>query len=77
MSTTTIDTQGLLHIPEDMGRRHGLLPNTPVRIVETGCGVLVVPVEGAVPRELTEELAMWQSWGAAAWDMFPYEEDDR
>ena len=75
MSTTTIDESGLLLIPHDLGQRRGLLPNTNVRIVETSCGMLVVPLDGEpMPRELTEELAAWQSVGTAAWDQFPYEE---
>lgn len=75
MSTTTIDESGLLHIPSELGQRRGLLPNTKVRIVETGCGVLVVPLDDEpMPRELVEELALWQSAGAATWDRFPYED---
>ena len=75
MSTTTIDGAGLLHIPDELGQRLGLLPNTQVRIFETGCGVLVVPLDGEpMSRELAEELAAWQSIGAVTWDQFPYED---
>ena len=72
MSTATIDGSGLLHIPNELGQRQGLLPNTKVRIVETGCGMLVVPLDDEpIPTKLAEELAAWQSVGTAAWDQFP------
>ncbi len=41
MSTATIDESGLLQIPDDLGKRQDLLPNTKVRIVETRRGMLV------------------------------------
>ena len=75
MSTTTIDESGSLHIPSELGQRSGLLPNTRVRIVETSCGLLVVLLDDEpMSRELVEELAVWQSAGAATWELFPYED---
>ena len=75
MSTTTIDEAGLLQIPNDLGQRHGLLPNTRVRIVETDCGMLVVPLDAEpISRELADELAAWQTMGTASWDQFPYKD---
>jgi hypothetical protein len=53
-----------------------MAPATPVRIIETRGGVLLVPL-GKTPMspELAEELAQWQALGAATWEMFPFEEE--
>ncbi len=72
MSTAMIDPAGSLLIPDGVGQRQGLLPNTKVRIVEMGCGMLVVPDDGEpMPQELADELAAWQAMGATAWNQFP------
>jgi hypothetical protein len=49
-----------------------MAPATPIRIIETLGGVLLV-VLGRCPmsRELAEELAQWQALGARGWEMLP------
>jgi hypothetical protein len=54
-----------------------MAPATPVRIIETRGGVLLVPLGDApMSPELAEELAEWQALGAESWEMFPYEEGE-
>jgi hypothetical protein len=54
-----------------------MAPATPIRIIETQGGVLLVPMGDApMNAELAEELAQWQALGAETWAMFPFEEED-
>lgn len=77
MSELTMNANGEIAIPKDLRRRYGFSPNTPIRVVETRSGVLLVPITGAPPDdELAKELAEWQALGMEAWAMFPYEEAD-
>jgi hypothetical protein len=51
-----------------------LAPNTPIRVVETRSGILLVPLTGApASQELALELSWWQALGAESWDQFAYE----
>jgi hypothetical protein len=57
-------------------RSYGMAPATPIRIIETRGGVLLVPLGGApMSPELVEELAQWQSLGAEAGEVFTFEEE--
>jgi bifunctional DNA-binding transcriptional regulator/antitoxin component of YhaV-PrlF toxin-antitoxin module len=56
--------------------RYGLAPDTPVRIVETRSGILLVPLtDEPMSAELEQELEEWQSLSLQTWTMFPYEDD--
>jgi hypothetical protein len=53
-----------------------MAPATAVRIIETGGGVLLVPLgKGPMSPELVEELAQWQALGAESWEMFPFNDE--
>ncbi len=76
MEILTIGPAGQIELPDAVRDRYGMAPATPIRIVETRGGVLLVPL-GDVPMspELAEELAQWQALGAQSWEMFPFEEE--
>ncbi len=77
MTTVTMEKQGSVPIPATVRDRYGLSPEVPIRIVETGAGVLLVPLTGDPPcAELAAELAEWQDLGAKTWASFPYEENE-
>ena len=77
MTTMTIGRAGEVTLPPDVQERCGLLPETPVRLIETRSGILLVPLtDEPMSRELTEELQEWQKLGWEAWAQFPYEEDE-
>jgi bifunctional DNA-binding transcriptional regulator/antitoxin component of YhaV-PrlF toxin-antitoxin module len=64
-------------LPESVRERYGLSPDTPVRVVETRTGILLVPLTDApMSPELARELAEWQSLSTESWSAFPYEDAD-
>ncbi len=76
MTSLNIGSLGELSLPEHVRKRYGLTPNTPVRVIETRSGVLIVPLTGEpMSSELARELEQWQDLAAATWDGFGFEED--
>ena len=72
-----IEAGGKVTIPEALRSRYGFEPNTPVRIIETQSGILLIPLTDAPMSDaLKAELAEWQSLGADALEMFPFEEQE-
>ena len=60
---------------EALRSRYDLEPNTPVRVIETQGGILLVPLPDAPMSEgLKATPAEWQSLGAEALAMLPLEE---
>lgn len=77
MEFLTIGPAGEIELPDKVRERYGLTPETPVRIIETRSGILLIPLSDApMSAELAEELAEWEELGAEAWEMFPYEQED-
>lgn len=73
MTKLMVGGSGEISLPEDVRRRHGFAPSTPVRVIETRTGVLLVVLNDApVSSELARELAEWQALGAQSWEGFPY-----
>jgi hypothetical protein len=74
----TVSPMGEIELPNNTVReRYGMAPATPIRVVETRSGILLVPMSGEpINPELAEELAQWQSLGAESWAMFPYDEEE-
>jgi bifunctional DNA-binding transcriptional regulator/antitoxin component of YhaV-PrlF toxin-antitoxin module len=67
---------GTIALPKKLRLHYGMKANSPVRVVETRGGVLLVPITDApMSAELERELAEWQTLGASTWDSFPYETD--
>ena len=77
MDILTVGPTGEIELPNTVRERYGMTPATPVRIVETRSGILLIPMSD-VPMnpELAEELAQWQALSAETWEMFPYEAED-
>jgi bifunctional DNA-binding transcriptional regulator/antitoxin component of YhaV-PrlF toxin-antitoxin module len=72
-----IEADGKVTIPEALRRRYGFEPNTPVRVIETQSGILLVPLTNAPMSDgLKAELAAWQSLGADALALFLFEEQE-
>ena len=75
MTTMTIGRAGELTLPTDVQERCGMLPETPVRLIETRNGILLVPLTSApMSAELAGELQEWQAMGQETWAQFAYEE---
>jgi AbrB family looped-hinge helix DNA binding protein len=73
----TIGPAGEIELPDKVRERYGLTPSTRVRIIETGDGILLIPLSDApMSPELAEELAEWQELGAETWERFPYDQED-
>jgi len=76
MTSLTMKPGGEVVLPAEIRERYGLTPTTPIRVIETRTGLLLVPLTDApMNPELARELAEWQELSAAAWDAFPYEEE--
>jgi bifunctional DNA-binding transcriptional regulator/antitoxin component of YhaV-PrlF toxin-antitoxin module len=77
MTTLTVGRDGEIALPDDLRERYGLAPDTPIRIIETRSGILIVPLTDApMNQELREELKEWQSLSSESLQMFPYEDSD-
>jgi bifunctional DNA-binding transcriptional regulator/antitoxin component of YhaV-PrlF toxin-antitoxin module len=72
-----IEAGGKVTIPEALRSRYGFEPNTPVRMIETQSGILLIPLTDApMSNALKAELAEWQSLGTDALEMFPFAEKE-
>lgn len=77
MTSMTVRRDGVMTLPREVQERYRLTPETPVRIIETRSGILLVPLTDApMTEELTEELAEWQSLGGETWALFAYEDEE-
>lgn len=75
MTSMVLGKHGELTLPADIQVRYGLKPDTPVRIIETQRGILVIPLAGSpASPELARELEDWQPIGGTAWLEFGFEE---
>lgn len=72
----TIEDGGKITLPAAVRSRYRLADHTPVRVIETRTGILLVPLTGEPMSEsLVRELQAWRSIGAESFEMFPYDED--
>lgn len=77
MLSITTGRDGEIRLPTGLRRRYGLAANTPVRVIETRGGVLLVPLTDAPMSDaLAHELADWQDLAGQAWNGLPYEDAD-
>jgi bifunctional DNA-binding transcriptional regulator/antitoxin component of YhaV-PrlF toxin-antitoxin module len=57
---------GKISLPDEIRERYGLTTDTPLRIVETRSGILLVPLtDEPMSADLARELDEWQALGAA------------
>ena len=76
MTVLTVGRSGEVTLPDHLRQRYGLTPATPVRVVETRGGILLIPQTAEPMSEvLAKELEDWQTLGADAWALFPYEDE--
>lgn len=74
MSTVTVGIHGEISLPKDIRERHGIGPNTSLRILEIRSGILIIPfTDEPMSEDLSRELAEWQGLSASAWDSFSFE----
>ena len=72
-----VEDGGKISLPEEVCEHFGLTPETPLRIIETRGGILLVPLTNEPMSEsLAREIDEWQSLGTASLEMFPYEETE-
>lgn len=75
MSNVTLTSDGKVALPQDVRDKHGFKEGTPIRIIETRTGLLLVPLTGEpMSEELKHEIAAWQSLSLSSWDLFQYSE---
>lgn len=76
MTRLTVGHTGEISLPGELRQRYGLAPDTPVRVIETRSGILLVPLtDRPMSEELAQELAEWQSLSTESLAMFPYEDE--
>jgi bifunctional DNA-binding transcriptional regulator/antitoxin component of YhaV-PrlF toxin-antitoxin module len=68
----TVGPGGEIALPDKVRERYGMAPASPVRLIETQGGVLLIPLSDA---PMSAELAQWQALSAETWEMFPFEEE--
>ena len=75
-TTLTIEAGGKVTLPDEVITRYGFEQNTPIRIIETQSGILIIPLTSEPMSEaLRAELEEWQMLGADSLSIFPYDED--
>ncbi|MBA3767203.1 MAG: AbrB/MazE/SpoVT family DNA-binding domain-containing protein [Acidobacteria bacterium] len=72
-----VEDGGKITLPETVRDRYRLAPDTPLRIIETRNGILLVPLTNEpMNEELRAELEEWQSLGDETLGLFPYEDSE-
>jgi hypothetical protein len=73
MSALKMTPGGAIALPRRVQKRYGFTAKTPIRVIETQSGILLVPLtDTPMTENLQQELREWQNLAATAWDMFPY-----
>ena len=74
MTSLMIGQSGEIALPKSVREHYQLKPNTPIRLIETRSGILLIPITGEpMSAELKQEIGEWQSLSEGSWAMFPYE----
>jgi len=77
MSQKLIIENGKITLPADVLDRYQLDEETPLRIIETRNGILLVPLtDEPMTADLRDELEAWQELGAESFGMIPCEETE-
>ena len=73
LETLTIEDDGKVAILDEVWARYGFEHRTPVRIIETQSGILLIPLTNAPMADaLKAELEEWQALGAESLEMFSF-----
>jgi hypothetical protein len=68
---------GRITLPEDVIGRYRFDDKTPIRIIETSNGILLIPLTNEpMSSSLLAEIAEWQALGTESLAEFPYESDE-
>ena len=74
--TLTIEAGGKLTLPNELITRYGFDQNTPIRIIETQSGLLLIPLtDEPMSESLRREIEDWQQLSILSFSEFPYEEE--
>lgn len=74
--TLLLEEGGKITLPDSLRIQHQITSETPIRIIETTSGILLVPITGEpMSAELAAELAAWQSHAADALEVFSTSEN--
>lgn len=75
MADLTLERDGRVTLPQVVRERYGITVETPIRLIETRNGILLVPLtDEPMTEELAQELAEWQALSADSLQLFPYED---
>ncbi len=76
--TVTVPYGKDLTLPDVVRDRLGLSPDTPVRMIETRDGLLLIPLTGeSMPQDLLTEIADWQNLRSDTLADFPYDDEEQ
>lgn len=76
MTALTLEPNGTIKLPKKSLERYGFEEKTPIRVIETKEGVLLIPLSGQpMSDELKQEIAQWQEAASETWEDFPYESE--
>jgi len=74
MSQNLTIENGRITLPKDVVGRYRLENDTPLRMIETRSGILLIPLtKEPMSSALNTEIAEWQTLGAESFGRFPYE----
>ena len=77
MSQNLTIENGRITLPRDVVGRYRLEDDTPLRMIETRNGILLIPLtKEPMSSALSAELEEWQATGAESFELFPYESDE-
>ena len=72
-----IEDGGKITLPDAVRDRYGLAQDTPLRMIETRNGILLIPLtDEPMSEALLSELEEWQALSAESFEMFPYEDKE-
>jgi hypothetical protein len=78
MSQNLTIENGRITLPKDVVGRYRLEDDTPLRMIETRSGILLIPLtKEPMSSALGAEIAEWQALGAESFELFPYESDEQ
>lgn len=76
MTALLMEANGTIKLPKKSLKRYGFAKTTPVRLIETNEGILLVPLHNApMSEDLKKEIAEWQEATSGNLEEFPYERE--
>jgi bifunctional DNA-binding transcriptional regulator/antitoxin component of YhaV-PrlF toxin-antitoxin module len=70
-----VERGGRITLPGGVLDRYGLTADSPVRIIETQKGIVLIPLtDEPMSEALASELREWQEAGGESWEVFEFGE---